>query len=302
VNRTEAQDPYCYPGTDVLINQVGLRDRALLDTYEAQIVALNLAELSQKPITGPFDATRLKETHRRIFEGVYSWAGNFRTNTGVMSKRRPQGYVVTYGDSQYVGRELEKVFKALAAENYLRGQPLDIVVARGAHYYGEIDARHPFREGNSRTVRQFSTDLLRQAGVALEWSRISETPGSRERLMFARDQAVVQGDSTHLAELMGEASSPITPDRELGRFLGTPQEGNRPARDGSYVGPVKAVSATEVLQDVGGHEIRHELAKFMSGSGGWKSLQAGTAVRIEYKEGLWKVRDPNQQVRSRISR
>jgi hypothetical protein len=150
-------------------------------------------------------------------------------------------------------------------------------------------------------LRQFFTDLLRQAGVALEWSRISETPGSRERLMFARDQAVVR-DSAHLAEIMAQASSPMTPDRELGRLLGTPQATNQPARDGSYVGPVKAVSATEVWQDVGGREIRHELAKFMSGSGGWKTLQAGTAVRIEYKEGLWKVRDPNQQVRSRARR
>lgn len=108
MNGSDAQDPYCYPGTDVLINQVGLRDRAQLDTYEAQVVALNLAELSQKPITGPFDAARLQETHRRIFLDVYSWAGKFRANTGVMSKSRPQGYVVTYGDSRYVGRELEK--------------------------------------------------------------------------------------------------------------------------------------------------------------------------------------------------
>jgi fido (protein-threonine AMPylation protein) len=295
VNGGGEQDPYCYPRTDVLINQVGLRDRALLDTYEAQVVAFNLVELSQKPIAGPFDTARLRETHRRIFEHVYPWAGQYRVNTGVMSKSRPQGYVVTYGDSRYVARELEKVFQALAAENSLRGLPLAAVVERSAHYYGEIDARHPFREGNSRALRQFFTDLLRQAEVRLEWSRISETPGSRERLMFARDQAVIQGDASHLARLIGEASSRFPLEQELNRQPEISR--GSAARDGQYVGLVKGVSNTEILQDVNGETVRHELGRFMSGGGGWKLIRPGATVRIEYREGLWKVSEPNQQGR-----
>lgn len=299
MNRSGPEDSYCYPGTDVLINQAGVRNRADLDTYEAQVVAFNLAELSQKPITGPFDETRLRETHRRIFEHVYQWAGRFRVNTGVMSKRRPQGYVVTYGDSIYVGREMEKVFQALAAENYLNGQPLESVVARAAHHYGEMDARHPFRDGNSRALRQFFKDLLRQTGVLLEWSRISDTPGSRERLTFARDQVVIQGDSTHLAKLFGEASSPLTTDRELGGEHALLSKAVTATKSGNYIGPVESVSDTIIIQDVNGLKIRHELAKFMSGSGGWKLLRVGTAVRIDYTEGVWTVREPNLQARIR---
>jgi fido (protein-threonine AMPylation protein) len=34
-----APDPYCYPGTDVLVNRRDLRDQARLDAYEAMITA-----------------------------------------------------------------------------------------------------------------------------------------------------------------------------------------------------------------------------------------------------------------------
>ncbi len=32
-----APDPYCYPGTTVLINRLGLRDQARLDAFEAEV-------------------------------------------------------------------------------------------------------------------------------------------------------------------------------------------------------------------------------------------------------------------------
>jgi len=294
------QDPYCYPGTDVLTNQVELRDRAQLDAFEAKVVALNLVELTQKPITGPVDATRLKETHRRIFEHVYPWAGQYRVNTGVMSKQRPQGYLVTYADSAFVARELEKVFRSLAAEQPLRGRPLEHVAARAAHWYGEIDARHAFREGNSRTGRKFIADFVREAGFNLEWSKISETPGGRERLMLARDYAVINADSIELAEIFVEAMSPITREQENQRDQGLPSATPpRPAAaGGSYVGAIESVTRGEVLQDTNGERIRHQLAMFMSGSGGFGLLKTGAVVRIDYSGALWKVRDPNQKTRS----
>lgn len=40
------QDPYCYPGTDVLINKLGIRDKQALQTAETEISPLRLAQLS----------------------------------------------------------------------------------------------------------------------------------------------------------------------------------------------------------------------------------------------------------------
>jgi cell filamentation protein len=46
---------------------------------------------------------------------------------------------------------LEGIFADLKAENYLKQLDLDAFALRAGHYLGEINAVHPFREGNGRT-------------------------------------------------------------------------------------------------------------------------------------------------------
>lgn len=50
-----------------------------------------------------------------------------------------------------------------------------------------MDYLHPFREGNSRTLRTFT----RQAGFDLNWVPSSADAGARDRLYRARDVAVM---------------------------------------------------------------------------------------------------------------
>lgn len=47
-------DPYAYPGTDVLKNILGIRDRKKLDEAEADYVSLRLRELAEKPLPGDY--------------------------------------------------------------------------------------------------------------------------------------------------------------------------------------------------------------------------------------------------------
>lgn len=88
-----ANDPYCYPGTDVLRNLAEIRDPKALERFEADATAANIIELRRNLIKGPFDTDRLQETHRRIFGNVYPWAGEFRKGIGMMAKNR-SGFVV----------------------------------------------------------------------------------------------------------------------------------------------------------------------------------------------------------------
>jgi hypothetical protein len=74
-----------------------IRDSSELEAFEAAMVSIRLVRLTEEPIQGAFDAARLQETHRRIFGGVYEWAGQFRKNTGTMTKQREAGNIVTYG-------------------------------------------------------------------------------------------------------------------------------------------------------------------------------------------------------------
>ncbi|GAB3940930.1 hypothetical protein GCM10027614_25390 [Micromonospora vulcania] len=43
-----------------------------------------------------------------------------------------------------------------------------------AHYYGELNVCHPFREGNGRTTRSFLRQLGAAAGFLLDWSELNE--------------------------------------------------------------------------------------------------------------------------------
>lgn len=58
--------------------------------------------------------------------------------------------------------------------------------------YGDLDYAHPFREGNSRTLRHFSEQLAKQAGFDLDWSRSNADGLSRDQLYVARDLAVTE--------------------------------------------------------------------------------------------------------------
>jgi cell filamentation protein len=197
-----ANDPYCYPGTDVLRNHENIRDRQTLDRFEADAVAISLIELRRNPIIGPFDASRLKETHRRIFANVYPWAGEFRQGIGMMTKER-SGFVVTYGPSENVPAALASTFAALKSEHDLQGLDAVRFAGRLAFVYSELDAIHAFREGNSRTLRAFTSDLAQAAGHRLDWSGVGSAPEDRQRLYHARDLAVMRGDTSELAQIIG---------------------------------------------------------------------------------------------------
>jgi cell filamentation protein len=118
-----------------------------------------------------------------------------------MAKNR-SGFVVAYGPSQNIPGALVGVFAALKAESDLRGLDADAMAKRLAYYYGELDAIHAFRDGNSRTLRAFTTDLAESAGHRLDWSRAAQTAEDRQRLYHARDLAVMRGDLSELAVII----------------------------------------------------------------------------------------------------
>jgi len=210
--KSTSADPYCYPGTEVLRNLNNIRDSAELEAFEAAMVALRLVRLSEEPLQGSFDLDRLLRTHRRIFDGVYEWAGQLRQNTGTMKKQRKAGHVVSYGDSAYVQPALVEMLRKLQQENFLRNLLPKSFAARAAFYYGEIDAIHPFREGNSRTLRQFFGDLAREADYRIDWTAASATEEDRQQIFLARDMAVMHGDSSLLARIIERNLHPLVSD------------------------------------------------------------------------------------------
>ena len=60
----------------------------------------------------------------------------------------------------------------LKSEHYLIDLKRDAFIGRIVFYIAEINALHPFREGNGRTQRIFANQLARQAGWELNLKTI----------------------------------------------------------------------------------------------------------------------------------
>lgn len=74
-----SDDPYVYPGTNVLRNARGLRDADELRRVEADLTYWRGLRLAAQPIVGHYDLAHLQAIHCALFEGLYDWAGELRT-------------------------------------------------------------------------------------------------------------------------------------------------------------------------------------------------------------------------------
>jgi cell filamentation protein len=183
-------DPYVYPGTSVLKNLREFRDAETFAEFESDASGRRLLELAAEPIPGKFDLQHLRTIHRYIFQDVFAWAGEIRSVS--ISKG---GFV--FAAPQFIVAALEPQLQKLRGESLLRGLSVDAFAARCAHYFGEVNAVHPFREGNGRTQREFFRELALDAGHVLRWRRIE-----RDEMIAASIESSTRGDKSHLTRLI----------------------------------------------------------------------------------------------------
>lgn len=157
------RDPYLTL-SGILANRWGIEDQDLLDAAETAVTDMRLIELHSRPMAGAFDLRHLRAIHRHIFQDVYEWAGEIRTveiaKTHLFCERGA------------LEAEASRVFGALHLEAHLTDVPREQFVSRAAHYYGEVNRLHPFREGNGRAQREFFRQLGLAAGWPLRWDRL----------------------------------------------------------------------------------------------------------------------------------
>lgn len=143
---------YCYPGTDVLVNKLNIKDKSTLQKFEAKITAAKLLALRQKGIIGNFDAKHLNQIHTYLFEDIYPFAGKYRNENIAKG-------VFRFAEWEYIEPELNRLLNGLKEENYLAGLSREALAERLAYYLSELNVLHPYREGNGRTIREFLREL-----------------------------------------------------------------------------------------------------------------------------------------------
>jgi cell filamentation protein len=134
-------DPAYYPGTHVLRNLPGLQDQAELNEYEIEMVTLRSEEGIPE---GAFTPAHYRAIHRHLFQDVYEWAGKYRTiRTG------KGGNWFCY--PEYIKTHLSDLFTRVNGPQFQLGVDRDVFISALAEFIGDLNAIHPFREGNGRT-------------------------------------------------------------------------------------------------------------------------------------------------------
>ncbi|ANU14292.1 Cell filamentation protein fic [Planococcus halocryophilus Or1] len=158
---------YCYPGTDVLINLFDVEDEQKLKELEKVYSLFRLAELRLQKPADPLNVKAYLAIHQYILQDVYPFAGELRQE--MISKGSS-----SFAHPKHIETQLLKIFNELKSENYLKKLPRDQLIVRLAYFLSELNALHPFREGNGRCIREFARQLLLNAGYQLEWGKVLE--------------------------------------------------------------------------------------------------------------------------------
>ena len=159
------QHPYCYPGTNVYRNKLDIRDSKELEEIERDLSGDRLLTL---PHDAPVKPAGYRSIHRYLFQEVYDWAGRYRRVTTGRG-------AAAFCKADFIEAEMNKRFGAINAENDLRALAPDRFAAHAAEHLNELNAIHPFLDGNGRTQRAFLEILAERAGHEIDLARIEPT-------------------------------------------------------------------------------------------------------------------------------
>jgi cell filamentation protein len=186
----EGESFYCYPDTNVLMNKLDIRDNEELQRVERDLSYPRIVYLGENPLKGVLDLKYLRKVHAFIFKDIYGWAGRIRG-----------GKFFSKGETMFCVADVipsysDNIFGKLRAEKWLRGLTREVFIERLAYYMGEVNALHPFREGNGRTQRIFFAELARRARYEIDYSQAE--PGE----LLQADIAAYNKDFTLLTALL----------------------------------------------------------------------------------------------------
>ncbi|MTI94340.1 MAG: cell filamentation protein Fic [Firmicutes bacterium] len=189
-------DDYFVEDEEIIQNKLGIKDPKILHRFEEEITFIRIAEIEDKPVVGSFDFDHLKEIHKRIFSDIYDFAGKARTVNLLKNSS-----VFCY--SENIESEQKSIFTKLAKNNYLKSLPKDEFIRKFAELAGDLNALHPFREGNGRAIRVFLSQLGRNADYDIRYrdADIKE--------LLEADIAAFHCDFKPMIELLNKITFPL---------------------------------------------------------------------------------------------
>ncbi len=215
---------YTFSDDVTLKNKIGADTDTELQRIEADYVVFRRLQINLGfGPKGHFDAEHLKAFHRHLFQDVFEWAGHTRNEPVKLSdgtvateaflhKSEGKGFLI----GPQITVALDRVGRAIEQANYLHGLSRAEFSHQAADIMADLNAIHPFREGNGRTQRVFIEQLALQAGHRLDFSVVS-----KERMIRASIAAHENEDYSGMRRMFNEISDPsrVAPLRDVIGFF-----------------------------------------------------------------------------------
>lgn len=131
-------------------------------TEEADKVSARITELLQEQ-TFNFSPAQLMSIHRRLFEGIYKFAGRIRDYNITKQEWVLRGETVYYASADTISETLE--YDMGQERNYsYEGKSIDEAISHLTRFCANLWQIHAFGEGNTRSTAVFMIKYLKMLG------------------------------------------------------------------------------------------------------------------------------------------
>lgn len=153
---------YCYDN-GVLVNRLGIKSLELLHIVESDSVAYYQSQIvsGSTNYKFSFNIESYLDLHKRLFSGVYPFAGEIRDEFIYKSCNPYIDRKTPFCLPQCIKVNLICILNDMKTKINNINNRNDLVKYL-AYYYGELNMIHPFREGNGRTLRTYFLLLVNE--------------------------------------------------------------------------------------------------------------------------------------------
>lgn len=175
-------------------NKLGITDSAELARQEEKISKKKAIELFEKGLLDSLEAGTFKtlsKIHKYLFDEIYYFAGEIRNVNIAKGNFR-------FAPVMYLKPALEHI-DTMPQSTY------EEIIEK----YVEMNAAHPFREGNGRSARIWLDLILKkEIGKVIDWNKID-----KEDYLLAMERSPIK--SVEIKELLKQALTDKINDREV---------------------------------------------------------------------------------------
>ncbi|SNV03217.1 cell filamentation protein Fic [Megamonas hypermegale] len=179
-----------------------------MEEKEGLYIPRRLIELKNHPIEGNFDLKHLCKINQYLFQDLPKLGGKYERfyKPGqyitellpwkTWMKHRPIpgtskiSNIVYSNMDKIIINETQAFLKKNIDINKMKKMQVKTFVKKMTEIYSKLDYLHPFRDGNSRTIREFTRELALKAGFKMNWEKSNLNQHTRNELYIARDLAV----------------------------------------------------------------------------------------------------------------